>query len=274
MTVWEKLKYNLQSQGMMTKILIVNLAIFLLLNLVANITHLNLTPYVALPIGGYSFLPKFWTLFTYMFSHENFGHFFFNMLLLYFTVQTFYQIIGEKTLLYVYVMSGICGGVLLIILGMFLPSAFAGNLLIGASASILGVVMTIAAYAPNLPVSVFGIINTKYKYVAMFIFLTSTLIDLSINTGGKISHIGGAFFGLIYGLNLRKGTDLLNFAFFTKRKSKLKVVSYQTIEDKYNHRKVNEEEQLNELLEKISKSGYDSLTKSEKETLFKVSQKK
>jgi membrane associated rhomboid family serine protease len=272
MTVWEKLKYNLQSQGMMTKILIVNLAIFLVLNLVANITHLNLTPNVALPIGGYSFLLKFWTLFTYMFSHESFGHFFFNMLLLYFTTQTFYQIIGEKTLLYV--MSGICGGVLLIILGMFLPSAFAGNLLIGASASILGVVMTIAAYAPNLPVSVFGIIDTKYKYVAMFIFLASTLIDLSINTGGKISHIGGAFFGLIYGLNLRKGTDLLNFAFFSKNKSKLKVVSYKTVEDKYNERKVSEEEQLNELLDKISKSGYDSLTKKEKETLFKVSQKK
>lgn len=274
MNLFEQIKQSLSKQGTVTKILILNVSIFLLLNLVANISHLNLSPYVVLPIGGSDFLFKFWTLFTYMFSHENLGHLFVNMLLFYFTAQTYQQVMGEKSMLYVYVMSGISAGVFMIVLGLLFPALFVGNFLLGASASILGLVATLGIYAPNLPVSIWGLIQTRYKYVAIALIIMTTLFDMAINTGGKLAHLGAVLFGVIYALNLKKGTDLLNFAFFSKKKSKLKVVSYQTIDDKYNEQRVNEEEELNALLDKISKSGYDSLTRQEKEKLFKVSQKK
>lgn len=106
-------------------------------------------------------------------------------------------------------------------------------------------------------------------------FVLTTLVDISTNTGGKISHMGGAAFGLVYAYYLKKGTDFLNFSFLTKKRSKLKVVSNnqsytKPVETNY----LNDEQKMNQLLEKISKSGYDSLTRSEKDELFKLSQKK
>ena len=120
----------------------------------------------------------------------------------------------------------------------------------------------------------FGVVELRYKYFYLITFGVSTIIDFSINTGGKISHIGGALFGVLYGYNLKKGIDLFNFTFLTKKKSKLKIVSYNKPQEySYEVEETNDESTMNELLDKISKSGYDSLTKSEKERLFKLSQK-
>lgn len=269
----ERLKYNFQQQGILAQIIIINVAIFLTLNLVGNLSHLYLTPLVALPIGGTDFIFKFWTLFTYMFTHEGLGHIFWNMFLLYFTAQIFFTILGQKKLLYVYVMSGISGGALVLILGLLFPAAFGNALLLGASAAVLGVGAVMAVYAPNYRVYLWGIVEMPYKYFYLLTFGVSTIIDLSVNTGGKISHIGGALFGLLYGYQLKKGIDLFDFAFLKRKKSKLKVVSYNP-NVKRDSAVVNEEATMNSLLDKISKSGYDSLTKAEKDLLFKLSQKK
>lgn len=272
-TFIERLKYNFQKQGVLTQIIIINVAIFLVINLVGNLSHLYLTPYVALPIGGYEFIFKFWTLFTYMFTHESLGHIFWNMFLFYFTSQIFFTLFGQKKLLYVYVMSGISGGALVLILGLILPEAFGHSILLGASAAVMGVAAVMAIYAPNYTVYIWGIIEMRYKFFFLLIFGVSTIIDLSSNTGGKISHIGGALFGLLYGYQLKKGFDLFDFAFLKRKKNKLKVVSYNP--KKAADIKVqNKEKTMNTLLDKISKSGYDSLTKSEKDLLFKLSQKK
>jgi hypothetical protein len=145
---------------------------------------------------------------------------------------------------------------------------------LGASAAILGVGAVMAIYLPNYIVYLFGVVELRYKYFYLITFGVSTIIDFSINTGGKISHIGGALFGVIYGYNLKKGIDLFNFTFLTKKKSKLKIVSYNKPQEySYEVEETNDESTMNELLDKISKSGYDSLTKSEKERLFKLSQK-
>ena len=98
--------------------------------------------------------------------------------------------------MYVYIMSGLFGGILLLILSAIFPNTFANSILIGASASVIGIVAALAIYIPNLPVSLFGIIEMRYKYYALLIFAISTIIDFNVNTGGKISHFGGAFFGL------------------------------------------------------------------------------
>jgi membrane associated rhomboid family serine protease len=231
-----------------------------------------------MPVNSKMFLMKFWTLLTYMFTHEGLGHVFWNMVTFYFMAQIFFTIMGQRTLLYLYVMSGMAGGALLLILGMLFPNSFAGgnSILIGASASVLGVGAVMAIYSPNYTVFLFGVFQLPYKYFYLIMFVVTTLIDLSENTGGKISHMGGALFGVIYGYYLKKGNDLFNLSFGFKKKSKLKVVSnntktYATTSAKP---KSSEEHTMDELLDKISKSGYDSLTKNEKDELFRLSQKK
>jgi membrane associated rhomboid family serine protease len=267
MNFFQKIKNNFQQQGVLTQIIVINVAIFLTLNLVGNLSHLNLTPYVAMTIGV-DFIYKFWTIFTYMFAHENLGHIFWNMVLFYFTAQIFFTILGQKKMLYVYVMSGLCGGGLVLTLGLLFPESFGNSLLLGASAAVLGVGAVMAIYSPNYKVYLFGVLELPYKYFFLITFGVSTIIDLSVNTGGKISHIGGALFGVLYGYNLRKGVDLFNLDIFSRRKNKLKIVS------KSQSGYYNSEQVMNEILDKISKSGYDSLTKKEKDELFKLSQKK
>lgn len=172
-------------------------------------------------------------------------------------------------------MSGLSGGAFLLICGLIFPDSFSASYLIGASAGVMGVVMVMALYAPNYVVHLFGVIQMPYKYFAMLTFVLSTVLDFSLNTGGKISHIGGALFGLAYGYFLKKGIDMFDFSFMTRKKTKLKIVSYNKMPDEeYNLMRANAERRMNELLDKISKSGYDSLTKKEKDELFNLSQKK
>lgn len=276
MSFFQRIKSNFEQQGILTQLIIVNAALYLTINVVGNLSHLNLLDFFALPINGNLFLLRFWTLFTFMFTHVDFWHLFWNMLLLYFMAQIFFTIMGQKKMLYIYVMSGVCGGALTLLLGLILPASFANSILIGASASVLGVGAVMAIYSPNYTVYLFGLLQLPYKYFYLFIFILNTIIDLSVNTGGKISHMGGALFGLVYGLALKNGNDLFNFSLIPKKKSKLKVV-YQNTHVKQTsspNKKTTDEERMNSLLDKISKGGYDSLTKSEKEELFKLSQKK
>jgi membrane associated rhomboid family serine protease len=274
MNFLQNLKYNFQQQGILTQIIIVNVAIFLTVNLVGNLSHLNLLPYLALPIGGEAFLYKFWTIFTYMFTHEGLGHIFWNMILFYFFAQVFFTIMGQKKMLYLYVMSGLSGGALMLILGLLFPESFGHSLLIGASAAVLGVGAVMAVYSPNYRVYLFGMFEMAYKYFFIMVFALNTIIDLSINTGGKISHIGGAVFGLLYGYYLKRGSDLFDISIGSIKRSKLKVVHNKSSDQTSPLKKRDNESKMDELLDKISRSGYDSLTKSEKDELFKLSQKK
>ena len=274
MSVFDNIRNTFQQQSKLTVLIILNVAVFLTVNIGINIAHVNLLPYLALPFGTEEFIRKFWTLFTYMFTHENLGHVFFNLILLYFSGQMLFAILGEKKLVSIYVMSGVCGGVLPLILGMIFPESFEFNYLIGASSAVLGIVMVLAVYAPNMPVNVFLLLEMPYKYFALLVFVLSTVLDFATNTGGKISHIGGVAFGLIYGYQLKTGGDFFNFSFFKNRKSKLKMVYKRTSEETVSNQNSKDEKYLNQLLDKISKSGYDSLNKKEKDDLFKLSQKK
>jgi membrane associated rhomboid family serine protease len=200
-----------------------------------------------------------------MFTHVEFGHLFFNMIYFYFMGEIFSSIVGEKRLWFVYLMGGLAGAILF---AVFANLFLVGNAyLLGSSAAVTAVAIVAAIYAPNLPVSVFFIGSFPLKWVVLVLFLLSTVIDFTINTGGKVAHLGGAIFGLLYGFQLKKGNDLMNL-FKSKPKSKnLKVVHQQT--------KVEADEKtLNEILDKINKSGYESLSKQEKETLQKIAAKK
>ncbi|MBS1650542.1 MAG: rhomboid family intramembrane serine protease [Bacteroidetes bacterium] len=274
MNFFSNIVSTFRQQGKLAQIIIINVAVFLVCNVSLHILHLpQVGAYLALPIGV-EFIYKPWTLLTYMFTHYSLGHIFFNLILFYFSAQLYYLIFGEKKLFYLYIMSGLCGAALLLIIGVFFPTYFGGGFLLGSSASVLGIIMVMAIYTPNFEVNLFGLFTMPYKYFALLVFIVSTVLDFSINTGGKLAHIGGSAFGLIYGLNLKRGTDFFNFSFL-KRKHKMKIVSKHssTVNFETQHFTINEH-RMNELLDKISKSGYESLSQKEKDELFHLSQKK
>jgi membrane associated rhomboid family serine protease len=275
MSIFENIKYELKKHSKLTLLLIINISIFLIINISSGVFKSDaIALNMALPLNLNEFIFKFWTLFTYMFSHKDLGHVFYNMLLLYFSAHTFLNFLNEKKFVYVYIMSGLTGGIILLILSAIFPASFANSILFGASAAVIGIVTSLAIYIPNLPVSLFGIIEMKYKYYALLIFVVSTIIDFNINTGGKISHFGGAFFGLFFGYMLKNGKDLSDLSTFkTRKKSPLKVVHHNKAASPSGQSQSNQQT-IDTLLDKISKSGYENLTKAEKELLFKLSQKK
>ena len=261
---WSDRLGKLRTFSVVAQILLINGVFFLLCNIIANLVNPSLINYFTMPSNLSELGVRFYTPFTYMFTHLDMSHVFFNMIYFYFMGEIFSSIVGAKRLWFVYIGGGIAGAILFsLIFNLFFPGHW---YLLGASASVTAVAIVAAIYAPNLPVSVFFIGSFPLKWVVLVLFLISTIIDISVNTGGKIAHIGGAFFGLFYGMQLKKGNDLMNLFKRKPKVSKLKVVKYTKAET--------DEKTLDEILDKINRSGYESLSKQEKETLQKIASKK
>lgn len=275
MSFFEDLKYELNRHNKLTLLIATNIIVFFLINVSSGIFNSDFAALnLALPLNIHNFFLKFWTLFTYMFSHKDFGHVFYNMLLLYFTSHTFLNFLSERKLIYVYIMSGLSGGILLLLLSALFPSAFNHSILFGASAAILGLVTCLAIYIPNLSISLFGFIEMRYKYFALLIFGLSTIIDFNINTGGKISHFGGVFFGLFFGFLLKNGKDISVINIFKKQKKQPLKIVHSNKSAKTPLKNNSTQQTIDHLLDKISKNGYENLSKEEKELLFKLSKEK
>ncbi len=250
------------------QLILINCVLFLAINITANVSSFDLGRALSVQGNLAELGTTFYTVITYMFTHESLGHIFFNMLLFYFTGQILSSILNEKRLWFIYIMGGICGALFFLILSnIFFVGQY--SYLLGASASVTAVSIAAAIYAPNLPVSLFIFGPFPLKWVVLVLFLLSTVIDLSVNTGGKVAHLGGAFFGMAYAWQLKKGNDWLRFLSF-KPRQQAKVYQMSSTQKKV----VSEEKTLNEILDKINRSGYDSLTKQEKETLQKIASKK
>jgi len=255
-----------KSFSVVTQILLINGVVFLLCNMVANLINPQLVTYFMMPSNIGQLATRFYTPITYMFTHMEMGHIFFNMIYLYFMGEIFSSIVGEKRLWFVYICGGIAGAILFsLFFNLFIPG---DSYLLGASASVTAISIVTAIYAPNLPVSVFFIGSFPLKWVVLVLFLLSTIIDISVNTGGKVAHIGGALFGLLYGMQLKKGNDLMEFF---KRKPKAKSKNLKIV---HSIKMDADEKTLDEILDKINHTGYESLTQKEKETLQKIASKK
>jgi membrane associated rhomboid family serine protease len=240
---------------------------------------------LALPADLSLLASKPWTLISYMFLHKNFLHILFNMLWLYWFGGIFLQNLDEKKLVGIYLLGGLSGGLLYIATYNIFP-VFAGELAIshamGASASVLAVVIATAVYRPEYHMNLLFIGPVKIIYIALVGFVVTSLFDFSINTGGKIAHIGGALFGYLYILRYRRGKDMTRginrvldwiFGLF-KPKSRIKVTHRRYEDDMdYNRRKKDEQAEIDRILDKIARSGYDSLSSQEKELLFRQSKK-
>jgi len=221
-----------------------------------------------------------------MFTHKDILHILFNMLWLYWFGIIFLEYLDQRKLVAVYIEGGLCGAIVYILSFNIFPvfnQVVAESVAIGASASVMAVVVAIAVYVPDYSVNLLLLGRIKIKYVALAIFILTSVMDFSVNSGGKLAHIGGAMFGYLYTINLRRGRDLgkgINkiidfFATLFKPRRKLRVSYKKPASDyEYNKTRVDHQEKINKILDKISKGGYDSLTKEEKDLLFNESQKK
>jgi membrane associated rhomboid family serine protease len=294
MGIWDDIKLTFRNGNNLTKLIYFNIAVFVLLTISAVIAFLLNNPEISeksldlfsVPASLNALLLRPWTLITYMFTHKDIWHILFNMLWLYSFGRIFLEYLDGRKLVAVYLLGGITGAIVYILSFNLFP-AFSGvvneSVAIGASASVMAIVISIAAYVPDYTVQLFLLGRIKIKYLALAIFVLTSIMDFSVNSGGKLAHIGGAFFGYFYAINIKHGHDmgkgfnrLLDFfvTLFNPRK-KLKV-THKRVATEYEYNKIKSEHQkrINSILEKISKGGYDSLTKEEKEILFNESQKK
>lgn len=294
MGIWDEIKLTFRNGSNLTRLIYINIVVFILLSIVAGIGFLlnnqeiseKALDLFSVPASFNALLLRPWTLITYMFTHKDIWHILFNMLWLYWFGRIFLEYLDERKLVAVYLLGGISGALVYILSFNIFP-AFTGvvadSVAIGASASVMAIVIAIAAYVPDYTIQLFLFGRIKIKYMALAIFILTSIMDFSVNSGGKLAHIGGAFFGYFYIINLRHGHDIGKgfnriidfFATIFKPRKKLKV-TYKKVATEYDYNKIRVEHQkrINNILDKISKGGYESLTKEEKEALFKESQKK
>ena len=233
-----------------------------------------------------------WSLLTYAFLHAGFWHIFWNMLILYWFGQIVLNLFTEKRFLTIYLLGALAGGVLFVLAYNLFPVLITSSAyLVGASAAVRAIMIFIAAYTPNTEVRVI-FFNVKLWHIGVFVVLTDLIqIPSSGNAGGLLAHVGGAIFGYVYARQLSKGNDIglwwerladgvVNL-FKSKPKSAKKanmktVYKNQTSAQKRTYRsgsrvsKNEQQAQIDAILDKISKSGYDSLSKAEKDFLFKA----
>jgi membrane associated rhomboid family serine protease len=292
MNIINDLKLQYKIGDMTTKLIFWNILLFAIPSVVfallqlfnVNVSYYN---YIGLSNDLHDLLLKPWTIISYSFFHSGFFHILFNMLMLNFVGKLFVTFFTQKQLLGLYILGGVFGGIIYIVSYLFFPLlANQHTLLIGASASVMAILVATTIYQPDMNLRLALIGNVKLWHIAI-VFLVLDFIQLPLeNTGGHLAHLGGALFGFIYIKALQSGTDLssgLNAildwsaTLFSPKKSTpfkkvhrnpkssnaTKTASKIVTKDKT-------QQQIDEILDKISQSGYDSLTADEKEFLFKA----
>ncbi len=302
-----ELKSFFSKKDVLSRLIIVNLVIFTIINVLALVLYLlnldqefvqntgvnRITYYLSLPSDIFSLVFRPWSLITYMFVQEDIFHLAFNMLILYVGGRIFNQFVGESKMLSVYIISGLVGAIMYILTFNIFP-AF-GNVVntsfaIGSSASVLGVFIAAATYVPNLKMNIILFGNVKLKYIAI-VFIALDLLNIRTgNAGGHIAHIGGALYGFYFISQLKKNKDYsisfnkviksLNSIVFTNRKKQdpfqnvHKNSKRPTSDEDYLKTKKENQVEVDAILDKIKKSGYDSLSSAEKQRLFQASKEK
>ena len=292
----QQLKYKYATASMLEKLIAVNVVMLILMYFSRTIGFLMqintdfFVQWLVFPKEIGEFIIKPWTIITYAFMHSGFFHILFNMLILYFSGQIFLTFFSPKRLLNYYVLGAISGALIYMLSYNLFPafSSVGESYLIGASASVMAVLVGTAAQVPNYSVRLILIGNVKLWIIAaIFVGLDVAQIPFG-NAGGHLAHIGGALIGYTYTQQLAKGNDFgkfvttsfdyLNDVLSGNSRPKMKTV-YKNKERKARANSKNttetstinrteKQKRIDEILDKISKSGYESLTKEEKDFLF------
>ena len=288
MNIIDEIKESFREGSVLTRLIYINIGVFVLVGLINVFFFLSgqespLAGWLAMPADVHQLLSRPWTIITYMFLHFGFIHILFNILWLYWLGRIFLSYFDGRKLLGVYLLGGIVGGVFYLLAYNLFPAfdqVRAASRLLGASAAVLAVVVAVAVYAPNHTIHLMFVGPVKMKYIALVSVILYIIGISSSNAGGNLAHLGGAVLGAVFALQYKKGNDISKsintlldtIAKWLKPKPKVKI-TYRNTGDRdidYNRRKNAEQERINEILEKISKSGYDSLSKEEKEILFRM----
>jgi len=280
-----------KQKDVLMRLIIINVVIFLLLNLVnlfGALFELNL-PDLRLYLGVSSsisiVLSRIWTLFTYMFVQYDILHILFNMLMLYWFGQIFLMYFTRKNLVALYILGGLAGALFYIITFNTIPYFISrgDSFMIGASASVMAIIFGAAFYNKNQEIGLLFIGRIKIVYLAWAIFILDIIaLGSGSNLGGHIAHIGGAVLGYIFAVRYKKGKDItkgINRLFdrtvnLFKPKPKMRVsFNKRETDEEYNVRKHSEAQEIDRILDKIKQSGYASLNEKEKKRLFDASNK-
>lgn len=290
------LKDNFRRGSINQQFIYINIGIFVVIALIGIVGMLfnagqgTWMSWLELPAWLPRFICQPWSLVTYMFLHADLFHLLFNMLWLYSFGQLFLLFFSARHFRGLYFLGGLCGGLLYILAFNAFPyfkPLVGGSLLLGASASVLAIVVATAVREPEYRVNLLLFGQIRLKYLALIMVVTDLLFITSGNGGGHIAHLGGALAGWWFAAGLRKGTDVtkwINQAIDwlqggwkvrrAPKKPKMKVHYGGRANDyDYNARKKERDEEVDRILDKLKKSGYGSLTTEEKQRLFDASKR-
>lgn len=290
----ETLKSKYRSGNIVTRLIFINVTVFIVLKIITviftlfNLQGMDLIPFLGVPSRLSLLAERIWTPLTYMFIHENFLHLLFNMLWLYWFGKIFLDSFTGRTMGSLYVLGGLAGALLYVLAFNTIPyyTAMDRSWMIGASAAVMTIAMGIAFYRPEVRLNLLFLGQIRIIYIAIFAFLLDflSLSDPS-NPGGHVAHIGGALLGYLFAVRYRKGKDITHwvsrtfdrlFGLFKPRKKrpKMKVRHARNETDwEYNQRKQTEQEEINAILDKLKQTGYSGLSPEEKKRLFDASKK-
>ncbi len=292
------LKNSFKQGNIYIQLIYINVGVFILTSLFTILLTLfnrsgnDFLLYGEMPASLQNFLYQPWSLFTYMFMHAGIWHILFNMLWLFWFGQLFLSFFSAKHLRGLYILGGICGAFLYILSFNIFPY-FSGvidhSYMLGASASVLAIVIATAYREPDYQVRMLFLGAVRLKYIALFMILSDLLFITSENAGGHIAHLGGALAGWWFAASLSKGHDITSWInkiidwfisiftgsiFKVNRKPRMSVhYSKNQTDREYNAHKKEQTDEVDRILEKLKKSGYESLTTKEKKSLFDASKK-
>lgn len=274
------------------RLLIINLVVMLLVSFVRLVAALYQIPdalildgyvmeYLAVPADIHFLLWRVWTVVTYMFLHVDFFHILFNMLWFYWFGKIFLEYFDQRFLMINYLAGGAAG----VVMYLFFYNTFplfdpmvADSRLLGASAAVMAVVAAVAFYVPDYSVQLFLFGRIKVFYIALALFIIDFFMITGNNAGGHLAHIGGALWGYLFVRLYTKGYRFrlrrMNLGFSKPKMNKTYSSGRPVSDEEYRRRKIEEQEQIDNILDKIKLSGYNSLTAKEKELLFRASNKK
>ena len=275
MELKDKLKYSLSVMGQLQKLIVINI-IFFIIPLILNtflwlfeLKDISILDYFVVEADLMSLIFKPWSLITYGFLHGSFSHLFWNMIMLFYFGNILVNYFGDKRLLNVFFNGILFGGIIYIISYNLFP-VFTGvsSKMIGSSAGVMAILFYITSYNPNHTIRFF-FLNIKLLYIAIFLLLMDIIQIPVENSGGHIAHLGGALIGFLMFRSF-KGIDFVDiYTNFITKKNNKKIKRNKTFSGSNFDQK-----KIDSILDKISESGYESLTKEEKNYLFKASNKK
>ena len=275
------LNYNFNNLNILQKIIVLMIICFIVPFFINTIFFLfelkqfSLIKLFDISPDFFDLLYKPWSLITYAFFHADLWHLAGNMIILYLSGSIVLDLFGKERFLKIFVLGIFFGGLTyLVSYNLFPVFNNTNSSMIGASAGVMAVFIFLSSYNPDLKIRLF-FIDVRIIYIAIFLIILDVIQIPSGNSGGHLAHLGGAFIGYFYNNKIAKGEDFAdwiikfyNFLFLKRKNNKLyKKPSQKT------YRKSNNQKEIDSILDKISKSGYDSLTKHEKETLFKAGKK-